>query len=319
MNRQNETYADKVKERLRKKVDREWLGGTLKRPGKSAVYNHPDIFREPGRNLMDGLFPIPQSVKGTLTEAILNDERVGHLVSSLAMCISYFKRFFLTPAGETAFLRILTRLGINLKGAEIQNAAFELLPSEVYRNDSVKHPYDQTHFDFFLELTDGRRIFWEIKYTEAGFGKISASEKHPDRYVKQWQNVYSKLYQTSAYRNSENPVCTEDYICLKEGRLTACCAREASCAIHEFFSHYQIRRNIVWAQHADDHVFFLTPRENTSLDTERAYIETYANQYGKGYIHNLYWEELLFITLEETAGDSLLHHYYLRFKNKYLD
>lgn len=65
--------------------------------------------------------------------------------------------------------------------------------------------------------------------------------------------------------------------------------------------------------------FFLPPRENTSLDSERAYIETYANQYGKGYIHNLYWEELLFITLEETAGDGLLHHYSLHFKNKYLD
>lgn len=309
----NETYAEKVKERLRQKA-----GNKLGDKAKSHEGQHPDIFLNPSDNMIDGVFPDKKSVKGTLSTEELKMDRVGNLVSSFAMCVSYFKQFFRTEEGEKAFCRILTRLGIDMQGAEIQNAAFELLPSEAYRNDPVKRPYDRTNFDFFLELTDGRRISWEIKFTEAEFGKISSS-KSPEAYARQWERVYSKLYRTSVYRKADDPVCTNGYACLRADGLTGECSLRSSCAICEFYSHYQIRRNIVWAQHAGDHVMFLTPRENTSLDAERAYIEAYADQYGKGYIHNVYWEDLLPITLQETAGDSALHDYYARFKSKYLD
>ena len=145
-----------------------------------------------------------------------------HLNSSQALCFNLFFPL-LMPVGE-GLPSIVKILG--LTGTPIAGARFEFEPDRV----------EGTNFDFTIPLDTGSRIYFEVKYTENGFGSAKADDEH----LFKFQNIYQPR--------------TSDRF-------------EASyCTAAGFLKNYQIVRNL-W--HLDltagDTAVFLFPRANGAL------------------------------------------------------
>jgi hypothetical protein len=126
-----------------------------------------------------------------------------------------------------------------------------------------------------------------VKYTESEFGGISTDRKCPEKYAEKWKQIYLPMVQQSPY-------------------LSECCDENL------FYKHYQIHRNIAYAQ-ANDIVVFLTPRLNHALDEERHYIDGF----GTPNIRNLYWEDVVSVVLKKVQSDPDMYDYFCKFRDKY--
>ena len=138
-------------------------------------------------------------------------------------------------------------------------------------------------------LDNGKKISFECKYTETEFGGISSDKRDPYKYNRTWDHIYKKLVSDSTFLFTDKK---------------------------EFYRHYQINRNIAYAG-GRDYVLFLTPRANDAkgICDGRAYIDNMENQH----IRNIYWEDIIQITLLIVAECEPLQDYFYKFKSKYLD
>lgn len=297
-----ETYERVVKERMQIKFPKELTGGLF----RGRAYDH--ILLQLKDNFIDGKFPVKKCLKGNLTDSDIKYHYAEHLNSSQTMCIAFFKKFFETKENEYLLAEILMMLGIDVLGSEFTAAVFEHIPNAK----------EGTNFDFYLELTNGKQITWEIKFTEKEFGGTTLDKKRPRRYIEKWKDIYTDMLYDCAYYSYPAVDC-DDYKCLSTGELANDCCVHNQCAIHEFYEYYQIRRNILYAKNKGDYVLFLTPRENHSLDEGRAYIERYAKEWAPENIKNIYWEDLIETTLKAVSCNAELFDYYSRFKSKYFE
>ena len=142
----------------------------------------------------------------------------GHLNSSQAMCINFFAPLRRRPG---ALRGLLGRIAGEDAG-EVSFSEFEHAP------DGPK----RTHHDFFAETKSGLRFFFEVKFTENGFGGIHARSRSS------WPFWRLKLGSSLNLRD-----------------LSA----------DEFFSEYQIYRVVADIQTDKDHAVFLYPSDNPSL------------------------------------------------------
>jgi hypothetical protein len=145
-----------------------------------------------------------------------------HLNSSQALCFNLFFPFLMQrDQGVAPILKALS-----LAGSPIAGASFEFVPDNI----------EGTNFDFMIPLDAGRRVYFEVKYTESRFG----SAKEDDEHLRKFHSIYSS--RTAA--RFEVPFCTPS----------------------GFLKNYQILRNL-W--HLDltsgDTAVFLFPRANKSL------------------------------------------------------
>lgn len=269
-------YEAIVKERMTKKVPEERMGGTF----RDQAYPH--IYKELKDNFIDGTYPTKKCLKGNLTDGEIKYHYAEHLNSSQTMCIAYFKKFFESELYEPLLAEILMRQGIDLGGcSEFTDAVLEHIPNAK----------EGTNFDFYLQLSDGRQITWEIKFTESEFGGIAKTGVTQEKYIVKFENIYKPMLGACVY-------CDQ-------------------CSSQEFYKYYQIRRNILYARRKEDYVIFLTPRENSALDTGRKYIENCAVKWKTDHIRNIFWEDLLETTLCVVSLVPELLDYYTKFKEKY--
>lgn len=201
-----------------------------------------------------------------------------HLNSSQAMCINLF--FPLITEGS---LNLMTEyLGIN-GGCDLV-AKFE-------KESELEKATRRTNFDFHLQCSDSScsDIFFEVKYTENGFGKAKADEEHKIKF----QETYLPLVDKSKYLNE---------VCRKE---------------KFFLDHYQLLRNLV---HVDDtkYVVFLFPSANAKArkEVEEAYHQL-LNELGRTMVKIVFLEELVTFLETKSKNDSL-SRYYTSFRRKYL-
>lgn len=294
------TYELAVKERIAKKFPKELMGGEFQ---KSP---YPHIFKELKDNFIDGEFPTKKCLKGNLTDNEIKYHYAEHVNSSQTMCIAYFKKFFELKEYEPFLAEVLMMQGIDISGGnEFTDAIFEYIPCAK----------EGTNFDFYLKLTDGKQITWEIKFTESEFGRTTQGGENK-KYIDKYEETYIPMLRDCAYYDFPDVDC-DDYRCLQTGVLTDDCCAHDKCSINEFYRYYQIRRNILYAKKKGDYVLFLTPRENKALDEGRAYIEQYASKWGTDHIRNIYWEDLLDTTLRVVSCEPQLFEYYTKFKEKY--
>ena len=138
-------------------------------------------------------------------------------------------------------------------------------------------------------IDNGKKNSSEYKYTETEFGGISSDKRDSDKYNRKWGHIYKKLVADSTFL----------FINKKE-----------------FYRHYQINRNIAYAG-GRDYVLFLTSRANDAkrICDGRTYIDNMENQH----IRNVYWEDMIQITLLIVAECESLQNYFCKFKSKYLD
>lgn len=246
------------------------------RYGKWRNRPYPHICKNRQDNFIDGT----ESLNGKLSgKPIKFHEGATHLNSSQVLCINFFNKFFENEQSEELLLQILRDAGLNISnGEQIEEATLEYVPK--------LYPNEGTNFDFYLQLTS-KRIFFEVKYTENKFGGISPDPKNSKKYADKWQDIYRSMVQISPYLDGH---CDENL----------------------FYKHYQIHRNIVYAN-KNDIVVFLTPRLNHALDEERRYI----NGFCTPNIRNLYWEDTVSVVLKKTASDPDMYDYFCRFRDKY--
>jgi hypothetical protein len=123
-------------------------------------------------------------------------------------------------------------------GAEILQMALELPPGQVKMEfEKVMDADEGTNFDFYMEYATGPQIFFELKYTENEFGAAKPDAKHLRK--------YTEIYQP---------------------RLAQILVPERRGDSGFFLRHYQIFRNLLYLPgHDDSQVFFIFPRENSSL------------------------------------------------------
>jgi len=179
--------------------------------------------------------PMTKPITGlNMTQKINFHSGAHHLNSSQIMCINFFSPLLRDDEGLSILKTVLEK-EINIKfanGAYIQKACFEYTPDS----------QEKTSFDFFVEMSTGKKIFFEIKYTENRFGSIHIDPKNPSKYSDKWCNIYSSKIKSSLYLKgfSEN----------------------------DFYKNYQIWRNISYIVNNSDYVVFLFPFSNKVLTKE---------------------------------------------------
>jgi hypothetical protein len=197
-----------------------------------------------------------------------------HLNSSQMMCINFFSPLI---NEKNIFIEIIcNQLNITkTPDMQIKTMIFEYTP------DGFKH----TNFDFYVELINGIKFYFEVKYTESEFGSTNKDIRHLDRYQREWDNFYKE---------------------------------QLSCSMHlknisqaEFYSNYQINRNIAYVKSENDYVCFLYPFDNCNLHKEVELIN-YRN------VFKINWDDLCSKALNVTKGTKYEAHY-TAFKEKYLD
>jgi hypothetical protein len=210
-----------------------------------------------------------------------------HLNSSQMMCMNFFYP-----------LMIEDRLDIILKAINSKIrwgkpvALFEFnSPMEVGKAAELNKEKlfgEPTNFDFFITTSNGYRVYFEIKYTEAEFGAPEKkNNSYPQKYYDKFE-VYKSLI----------PSCFKD---------------EYKANADYFLDHYQLMRNLIHLQSSNDFVVYLVPGENPII-SEAEEIKNVLNSLQDN-CKVVKWEDI--ITVVE--NDPQLHEYYAEFKKKYLD
>ena len=124
---------------------------------------------------------------------------------------------------------------LGLAGFPIAGTSFEFEPDSTER----------TNFDFMIPLDTGNRIYFELKYTETGFGSAKSDHEH----LWKFQSIYRRRL---------------------AGRFEA-----SFCTANGFLENYQILRNL-WHLDLDagDIAVFLLPKANQSLARSEATIRS---------------------------------------------
>jgi len=199
-----------------------------------------------------------------------------HLNSSQALCINLFY-----PLIHEQKLNLFLEL-LEIYGKVARTAEFEKI-SPVEQTSGRK-----TNFDFYLELTDGKQIFFEVKNTEQKFGKAKNDRRHTEKF----ETTYQPLL-------SSNPFILEEY---KE--------------ITPFLENYQIMRNLVHIGD-DSMVVFIYPEANQKIHEQALLaVDEMVTDKGRERIRILSLEVTIQHIIRDLKPGRIMDHF-LEFEKKY--
>ena len=196
-----------------------------------------------------------------------------HLNSSQAMCINFF--FPLIKKNKLDV--ILQALNITDDKVDYTTVAFEK-ESDIEKEKG----YRPTNFDFYFETTNNKKFYFEIKYTEEGFGKAKDDEEHEKKYT----DVYCEAAKSKIEENTK------------------------SC----FLGHYQLMRNLIHVS-KNDYVVFVVPEQNESVYKQVKDAEIFVKKEFRENVKILTWDTLY---KNEYINNGELKLYYETFKKKYV-
>jgi hypothetical protein len=199
-----------------------------------------------------------------------------HLNSSQAMCINFFY-----PLIQEEHLNLITDyMGFNDEVINYESVEFE----KESKLDGV-NKRRPTNFDFYFETKSGKKFFFEIKYTEHGFGKAVNDSEHREKFEQVYSHHLAKAIQSK-------------YTEMKE-----------------FFENYQIIRNLIHIGE-NSYVVFLYPEGNLSVSKSALFAkENIVKQDYTTHLLNITWEDLV----SHMANNSNANLDYLSgFQKKYL-
>ncbi len=163
--------------------------------------------------------------------------------------------------------------------AQVSEWAFEHVPDKK----------EGTNIDVMWRISNAAWVFCEVKLSESEFGTADNDERH--------RNKLSSIYQKRLA-----PLVSADLL-------------------HEktFFKNYQLLRNIsLLAEHAEDQLMILLPRENESLGRLLHKALAGVNPEVRGRIRVTYIEECIGALMEDRALSPELRVYASQFAEKYL-
>lgn len=176
-----------------------------------------------------------------------------HLNSSQILCYNFFMPM-LTDKGKASkqLVNLLDKYGIKIEvGAECK---FEY-------NDNLG---DNTEFDFHIK---GRNIevFFEIKYTEYGFGRAKKDERHKTKF----DTIYKKELGDKHNALQANPDCDE------------------------FLNKYQLYRNAIRIKDKNKYLILLYPEHNGVAESQaQNFIEEKINKEFRNNVQIIHWEDI---------------------------
>lgn len=199
----------------------------------------------------------------------------AHLNSSQAMCFN----LFFPLVHEKAYPLLLKALGVKGEEADERESRFEMVLDEE----------ESTNFDFHLRLRSGRRLLFEVKFTEQDFGTRKPS---PGALKKAGE----------IYRPRLAGKVPAEY--LEADRL---------------FAHYQILRNMSYLDAVcGDHLFFVYPHANRELDAHRKAIAEIGSGRLKKCFGIIFLERMVARLRAATGGHDRLRRHYAEFAQKYM-
>ncbi len=196
-----------------------------------------------------------------------------HLNSSQAMCFNFF-----FPLYYERELEVITNLlGLKDETVNYDTVCFEKKGLE------AKFGRRPTSFDFYFETKSGKKIHFEIKYTESGFGNAKID-------TNKFEVVYSKFLKSisSTFHSPE-----------------------------QFFANYQILRNLI---HIGDtsYVVFVYPKDNKGVSKGADKVKLiFLTPSFHVHFFSATWESL-FAYVSNSIVDNKLKSQFVAFKDKYL-
>ena len=222
------------------------------------------------------ILPEDKRKKNYLEESF--DEKPGfkkhtdwfHLNSSQTLCVNFFAA--LNNDDLSKWISTVLKRSVDVK-----STCFEYVP--------VTHG---SNFDFYICDTNNNHYYFEIKYTESGFGKKGGGENPHE--------AYKKYYKEDVESNPIFKSVTEDVFLNK---------------------HFQAYRNMVKGK-GNDYSIIITMKSNagTYNDLQSALCDLNVDDTPNVVL--LYWEELIEETLELFKDNHDLRQHYDKFKNKYI-
>lgn len=176
-----------------------------------------------------------------------------HLNSSQILCYNFFMPM-LTDKGKASkqLVNLLEKYGIKIEeGAECK---FEY-------NDNLG---DNTEFDFHIK-SGNIEVFFEIKYTEYGFGRAKKDERHKTKF----DTIYKKELGDKHNALQTNPDC------------------------EEFLNKYQLYRNAIRIKDKNKYLILLYPELNKVADKQaKEFIKEKINNEFRDNVQIIYWEKI---------------------------
>lgn len=275
------TYQDLVKKHMASYTTSE-INDAVK-GGEFRGKNYPHILKKQNERLNI----LPQ-YREEIFEGVMKNIKphmyFHHLNSSQAMCINFFY-----PLVKNNLMSV--KLGeINPKGnwGDMSVCNFEKLSDdELALKKSCPGFGEPTNFDFYLETLNGYEVSFEIKYTEAEFGK---AEKEKGVFCSKYNPKYE------AYQSMMKPWIIKN--------------RDKT----DFLNNYQLMRNLLFLQDSKRYVVFLIPKDNKKVAKQAEATKDWISDEMRDHVVVLHWEDLLPIV--KTGG---LNGYYQEFYEKYLN
>lgn len=179
-----------------------------------------------------------------------------HLNSSQILCYNYFRPML---SDNRRAKEELVNL-ISEKITPITNDAeckFEYKP---YENEG-------TEFDFYIKQDACKEIFFEIKYTENGFGKAKDDKEHNEKFESTYKSMIA------------------DCVCLKD---------KTNIPSLKFFNDYQLFRNVIRVTDKNKFSIFIFPKENENIVSSfERFKKCYISEEYSDNVKALYWEDLM--------------------------
>lgn len=241
---------------------------------KNKLYDHvlPDDYKE--LNFIGNTYKEVLKLKNKI-----KFHSITNLKSSQVMCLNLFIPF-MNEKYKHLLIGVLNKYNVINTKSKIVDFVFE----KEYVLEG------KTCFDLYLKLEDNTQIFFEIKYTEDGFGRYSKTKTNVI------ETYYKKLFKESLNLNKYD-LDNKDNI--------------------KFFEdNYQIFRNVSFVKTKTDHCVFLYPFKNYKCMKEINNFCEYNDNFKN--IHTLDLEQFVDCILEE-VNDTELIHYFKEFKMKYLN
>lgn len=183
-----------------------------------------------------------------------------HLNSSQLLCMMFFRSLIDDKGGAKKEMVkfIKDAFGIQIHEGACCQFEYTEKKDDIYKFKVCgKEEYEGTNFDFHIK-DDDTEIYFEIKFTEDGFGKADKDERH-EKKASQYKALLPDFYKSKVKDT-------------------------------DVLNHYQIFRNIVRADKDNKYVIFITDENNPLTNKE---IDIFKKDFGKpNNVKFEFWQEV---------------------------
>ena len=262
-NRKNMTYSENRKKHLKEYASKHNrpVGGTYNYKGYICHYGHILRYNKGKKNeTIEKYNLFPEGSRKITFDGFIPANKIHrfahHLNSSQVLSFNFFRPMVkedYTP--EQKLIELLKEQGIAI--SENAKCCFEYDGYTDYKEEG-------TEFDFYIS-DEEIQVFFEIKYTENGFGGATKDDSHKEKFI----NTYCNML--------------KDCQCIKKKKVT----------FGEFCKNYQLYRNVLRLTNRNCYSIFITAKGNiTTLNQMDAFMKNINESYKKNVIA-LYWEDLI--------------------------